>query len=92
VNKADDDLQRAVQQREERHRRWESQGERSLWKNLSMVGALGWLVVVPTLIGVLLGRWLDGVFATGVLFSGALIVLGVSLGGYLAWRKINDEP
>lgn len=81
-------MHRAVRLREQRHKR---AGERSIWQNLSMIGALGWLIVVPTLLGVLLGRWLDDAFQTGILFSAALIVLGVAMGSYLAWQRINQE-
>ena len=86
-----DNLKRAVQLREERSQRWQEEGERPLWKNLSMVGALGWLIVIPTLLGILAGRWLDQTFGTGVLFTGALIFLGVGLGGHLAWQRIKNE-
>ena len=84
-------MRRAVELRESRSRRWDAEGERPLWKNLSMIGALGWLIVIPTLLGVLAGRWLDRTFDTGILFTGALIVVGVGLGGVLAWRRINSE-
>ena len=50
------DLQRAVKLREERSDRWRREGERSIWQNLSMIGALGWLIVVPILVGVFAGR------------------------------------
>ncbi|WP_455372552.1 AtpZ/AtpI family protein [Limibacillus halophilus] len=83
-------MKRAIRLREERSERWEKEGERSLWRNLSMIGALGWLVVTPTLLGVLAGRWLDQRFDTGVFFSGALIFLGVTLGCYLAWQKVKE--
>jgi ATP synthase protein I len=85
------EMQRAVRLREQRSERWKKEGERSLWQNLSMVGALGWLIVTPTLLGVLLGRWLDRSFDTGIFFSGALIFLGVALGSYLAWQRIKKE-
>lgn len=84
-------MQRAVRLREERRERWEQEGERSLWQNLSMIGALGWLIVVPTLIGVLIGRWLDHRFETGIFFSGALIFLGITIGCYLAWQRVKKE-
>jgi ATP synthase protein I len=84
-------MQEAVQLREARSERWKQEGERSLWQNLAMVGALGWLIVTPTLLGILLGRWLDGLFDSGILFTGALIVLGVSFGCYLAWQRITKE-
>ncbi|RMF03720.1 MAG: ATPase F0F1 [Alphaproteobacteria bacterium] len=84
-------MQKAVRLRDERSKRWKKEGERSLWQNLSMVGALGWLIIVPTLLGVLLGRWLDRRFETGIFFSGALIFLGIAIGCYLAWQRVSKE-
>jgi ATP synthase protein I len=84
-------MRRAVRLREQRSERWKREGERPIWKNLSMIGALGWLIVTPTLVGVLIGRWLDRIFETGIFFSGALIFLGIVIGGYLAWQRINKE-
>lgn len=82
-------MRQAVRLREQRSERWKKEGERPLWQNLSMIGALGWLIVVPTLLGVLIGRWLDRAFQTGIFFSGALIVLGITIGCYLAWQRVN---
>lgn len=82
-------MKRAIELREQRRARWQQEGERSVWQNLSMIGALGWLIVTPTLIGVLTGRWLDDRFATGTLFTGALIFVGICLGSYLAWQRID---
>lgn len=85
-----DRLREAVRRRRDRHDHWAREGERSLWQNLSMVGALGWLVVVPTLLGLVTGRWLDQRFDAGIAFTGALIVLGATFGFYLAWKRMND--
>ena len=90
-NEARKKMQRAVRLREERSERWKKHGERSLWQNLSMIGALGWLIVTPTLLGVLAGRWLDRRFESGIFFTGALIFLGIALGCYLAWQKVRKE-
>jgi ATP synthase protein I len=84
-------MHRAVDVREKRREQWEKEGERPLWKNLSMIGALGWLIVIPPLVGVLLGRWLDKIFDTGILFSGALIFLGIMIGSYLVWQRMTKE-
>ena len=89
--KGRDDLMEAIRKRENLRRQWQDEGERPLWKNLSMVGALGWLIVVPTLLGVFIGRWLDGVFGTGITLSGALTFAGACLGFFLAWRRMNEE-
>lgn len=90
-NEEREKMQRAVRLREQRRERWKKEGEGSFWQNLSMIGALGWLIVTPTLLGVLIGRWLDNTFGTGIFFSGALIFLGITLGCYLAWQKVNKE-
>lgn len=76
--------------REQRKERWLKEGERPLWQNLSMIGALGWLIVVPILLAVFSGRWLDRIFGTGITFSAAFIFLGLVLGCYLAWQRINE--
>ena len=55
-----------------------------------MIGALGWLVVAPTVGGVFLGRWLDRRFDTGIFWTGALICVGLALGCALAWRRIQE--
>ncbi len=84
-------MRAAVRLRQERQNEWQRSGERPLWRNLSMIGALGWLIVTPTLLGVLIGRWLDVRFGSGIFWSGALIMLGAAFGGYLAWQRISKE-
>lgn len=84
-------MEDAVRLREQRRDFWQRAGERSVWANLSMIGALGWLIVTPTLLGVLVGRWLDAHFGTGIFWSGALIFLGIALGSWLAWRRIGEK-
>lgn len=86
-----DDMEQAARLRQQRRDEWRRSGERPVWRNLTMIGAIGWLIVIPMLIGTLAGRWLDGRFGTGIFWSGALIMLGAVLGGYLAWQRIRDE-
>jgi len=87
----EEEMESAVQLRRKREECWRRTGERSLWQNVSMIGALGWLIVTPTLLGVLIGRWLDVRFGTGIFWSGTLIMLGAAFGGYLAWQRIEKE-
>jgi ATP synthase protein I len=87
----EDEMRAAVRLRQERQDEWRRSGERPLWRNLSMIGALGWLIVTPTLLGVLIGRWLDVRFGSGIFWSGTLIMLGATFGGYLAWQRISKE-
>ena len=69
---------------------WLAHGERPIARNLAMIGALGWLVVAPTVGGVFLGRWLDRRFHTGIFWTGALICVGLALGCAVAWRRIQE--
>lgn len=86
-----DGMRRAVELREARSERGRREGERTIWQNISMIGALGWLIVTPTLLGVLAGRWLDTRFDTGITFTAALIFVGVVFGSALAWHRVHSE-
>lgn len=91
---AADDEERLAQAARRRHAReahWRREGERSLGRNLAMIGAYGWLVVVPTVGGAFLGRWLDGLRGGGILFTGALVMLGAGAGMWLMWRRMNED-
>lgn len=70
---------------------WEQEGERSLGQNLAMIGALGWLIVIPALVGIFLGRWLDRLAATGIMWAAALLFLGVIGGCVMAWKRIHHD-
>ncbi|HTX50657.1 MAG TPA: AtpZ/AtpI family protein [Caulobacteraceae bacterium] len=83
-------LAQSVRDRAARRAFWLAHGERSLARNLAMIGALGWLVVSPTLVGVFLGRWLDHRFASGIFWTGALLMAGLALGCLVAWRRIEE--
>jgi ATP synthase protein I len=82
-------LDRSVRRARERRERAKREGERTIAQNLAWMGTLGWLVVVPTLAGMFLGRWLDERFGTGVMFSLALCIGGLTAGCALAWRKVK---
>lgn len=81
----------AVRLRQERRARWQREGERSLGKNLAMIGALGWSIVVPTLLGTFAGRWLDRHFGMGIFWTLGLLTAGLALGCLIAWQRIRSE-
>lgn len=61
------------------------------WQGLSMVGAVGWMVSLPAVLGALAGRWLDGRFAGGIFWTLLLLTLGLALGCGSAWRYLRRE-
>lgn len=69
----------------------EADPEPSLGRRLGQIGILGWSVVVPTLFGLVIGRWLDRYFASGVFFSAPLLMLGAAFGLWSAWRWMHRQ-
>lgn len=88
----EDGLRRAINTEEMRRRLWREKGERSMARNLAMMGAFGWLMVAPMLLGAFIGRWLDGITGETVTWTAGLIFAGCVIGGYLVWRRITEEP
>jgi ATP synthase protein I len=86
-----DGLLRSVRQRRARQRDWVRHGEPSLARYLAQVGVLGWAIVVPTLLGVFLGRWIDFRLGTGIFWTGPLLLLGLGIGCWSAWRWMHGQ-
>ena len=84
-------LGEAVRKRQERRDLWQREGERSLGQNLAMIGALGWTIVVPTLLGIFVGRWLDRTFQSGIFWTLGLLVAGLAAGCTFAWKRMHSE-
>ncbi len=83
------DLDDAVRERRARRELAKSE-EHSLLQTIAIVGSLGWTIVIPGLIGIAIGRWLDRVLETGITFSSALLVAGLAGGCALAWRRVHS--
>lgn len=85
-----DGLLRSVRQRLARHGEWlRAGGEPSVGRYLAQVGTLGWAIVVPMLIGVFVGRWLDHRLGSGIFWTGPLMLIGLALGCWTAWRWMH---
>ncbi len=84
-------LSHAVKTRQERRERWQREGERSIGQNLAMIGVLGWTIVLPTLLGLFAGRWLDRQFHMGIFWTLGLLVVGLTAGCMLAWKRMHSE-
>jgi ATP synthase protein I len=85
-----DPLVKAVRQRGERHIRWLRDGDPSVVQRLAQIGVLGWIIVVPMLIGVFAGRCLDRTFNSGLFCTAPLLMLGLALGCFSAWKWMES--
>jgi ATP synthase protein I len=92
VNGTDRDrLAHAAQKAVERDAAGRSDPEPSLGARLGQIGILGWTIVVPTLLCLFLGRWLDRTFGTGIFFAAPLLMVGVTFGFWSAWRWMHRQ-
>lgn len=85
-----DPLVQGARLRGARHRRWLEQGEPSVGRRLAQIGVLGWIIVTPMLLGMFGGRWLDRHFHSGLFWTAPLMLLGLALGCWSAWRWMQS--
>ncbi|MEZ5488753.1 MAG: AtpZ/AtpI family protein [Gammaproteobacteria bacterium] len=64
---------------------------KTVWSGLGMMGLIGWSVVIPTLLGAAIGIWLDNRHPGGRSFALMLLVVGLCLGCFNAWRWLDKE-
>lgn len=86
-----DQLQNAARRAAERDRRGLQTPEPSLGARLGQIGILGWTILVPILLGLVLGRFLDRSFGSGIFFSAPLIMLGAAFGFWSAWKWMHRQ-
>ena len=84
-------LARAVRERRARRDLWHSEGERSTLPFVGQIGVLGWIIVAPTLVGLFIGRWIDHRLGTGIFWSAPLLLVGVVIGCWSAWKWMHQQ-
>jgi ATP synthase protein I len=62
-----------------------------VWFGLGMMGLIGWSVAIPTFLGAALGLWLDQRYPGGRSWTLALLVAGLAMGCFNAWRWVDRE-
>ncbi|MGB7101326.1 MAG: AtpZ/AtpI family protein [Xanthobacteraceae bacterium] len=87
---APDGMADAVRTQRQR-KRWAKEDEPSAMRFVGQIGVLGWIIVTPTLIGLFVGRWLDHKFGTGIFWSAPLLLVGVVIGYWSAWRWMHRQ-
>jgi len=65
--------------------------ERDVWFGLGMFGLVGWAVAVPTLLGIVLGVWLDRQIPGKPSWTLTFLFIGVVLGCINAWYWVRQE-
>lgn len=88
-----DELESTVYGKAARKLKARREGDRGIWFGLGMMGLVGWSVVVPTVVGIAIGVWLDRRSAGpgGVSWTLTGLVVGVTIGCINAWVWIQRE-
>lgn len=63
----------------------------TFWGGLRLVGAIGWMVSLPSVIGAWGGHWLDVNYHSGVFWTLSFLAAGLFLGCTAAWRHAWRE-
>lgn len=82
---------RQVAEKERRKKKALRDKKRSVWFGLGMFGMVGWSVVVPTLLGALLGIWLDKTHPQSFSWTLTFLLFGLVSGGFIAAHWVNSE-
>jgi ATP synthase protein I len=61
------------------------------WRSMSVLGTVGWSIVLPAAAGAWFGHRLDQRFESGVHFTLILLFIGVTSGSVIAWRVVGEH-
>jgi ATP synthase protein I len=84
-------FEQQVTQKAQRKLQAQREGDRSIWAGLGLFGMVGWSVMVPTLLGIALGIWIDKRFPGQYSWTLMLLLLGLGLGCCSAWYWLQRE-
>jgi ATP synthase protein I len=84
-------LSRRVGAQEKRMLASRRAGALNVWSGFGMFGLIGWSIAGPTLLGALLGMWLDKLRPGSHSWTLALLVAGLCLGSASAWHWVAKE-
>ncbi|HEX9925658.1 MAG TPA: AtpZ/AtpI family protein [Anaerolineae bacterium] len=64
--------------------------DEGLWFGLGTMGIVGWSIAVPTLLGILIGIWLDANWPAPFSWTLTLLVGGLMVGCLEAWQWVSQ--
>ncbi len=89
AGEGDSHLLSSIRRRVARHDKARREGPPSLGRYLAQAGVLGWTIVIPTLLAMYAGRWIDHRLGTGIFWTGPLMLAGLAIGCWSAWRWVH---
>lgn len=88
---ADHRLARTIDRQRARRERAARESRASLWRHVTRVGTLGWMIALPLAAGAVIGRLIDRRLGSGVTWTLALILVGAATAGLSLWKILASE-
>jgi ATP synthase protein I len=82
---------RTVETKVSRKLRMQRDTTQGVWFGLGMSGLVGWSVAVPTLLGAMLGIWLDHKHSSHYSWTLMLMIIGLIIGCANAWHWLSEQ-
>lgn len=82
---------REIGEKAERKLKARAEGRRGVWFGLGMFGLVGWSVAVPTIVGIVVGLWIDARLEDRISWTLTLLFIGAALGCVNAWYWVQRE-
>ena len=86
-----DRLGEEIGSRAKRKQQARAQSERTIWFGFGMFGLVGWSVAIPTVIGIVVGIWLDNKWPGRHSWTLTFLFIGIVLGCLNAWYWVKQE-
>ncbi len=65
--------------------------DRNIWFGVGMFGVVGWTIAMTTIIGVVIGIWIDRTWPGPYSWTLTLLFIGLIIGCINAWYWVNKE-
>lgn len=62
-----------------------------VWFELGIIGLIGWAVALPTLLGTIIGLFIDNNYAGNISWTLTLLIIGLLTGCLHAWHWMANE-
>ena len=77
--------------KEERKLKARRNRAKGVWFGLGMMGLIGWSVAIPTLIGIVIGVWIDTRYPGSISWTLTFMFAGLTIGCINAWYWVKKE-
>jgi len=85
------EIEQRIASQEIRKLKAKNEKHHTIWFGLGMFGLIGWSVAIPGVAGAIIGMWIDARWPTQYSWSLMLLIGGIALGCFNAWKWLHKE-